>query len=112
MFTLIRNSPTLFSSALTLSWMCLRNSSLSWLICSMVIEATVRRSCPKMISSAVSSMSTGFRPNRRSAALAMILGSVETPMVKVLGTWMRMFCWDSAFLRSILIVIGFSERKA
>ena len=42
----------------------------------------------------------------------MIEGSVLTPMVKVEGTLMRIFCIDRAFFKSILIVIGVKERNA
>jgi hypothetical protein len=72
----------------------------------MVSDATVRRSCPKMISFAMASICGGGRLSNRSAALVMIPGSVLTPTVNVLGTLIRMFCSDRAFCRSIWIVIG------
>ena len=65
-----------------------------------------------MISLAISSMSSTLKPRRRSAALAIIEGSVETPMVNVLGTLILMFCRERAPLRSMLIVIGLSEMYA
>ena len=44
MFTLMRYRPILLSSGATLRRIASRNFSRSWLICSMVSEATVRRS--------------------------------------------------------------------
>ena len=36
----------------------------------------------------------------------MIAGLVLTPTVKVLGTFTRMFCMDSAFCSGMLMVMG------
>ena len=106
MLTLIRYRPILFSSGSTFLRMDSRKLSRSWLICSMVSEATVRRSWPKMISLAMSSISLRREASSRSAALFMIAGSVLMPTVKVLGTLMRMFCSDRAFCSGMLMVIG------
>ena len=46
----------------------------------------------------------------RCAAFCMMSSWILMPMVKVLGTLIRMFCWDSAFLRSMLMVIGVRGR--
>ena len=59
-----------------------------------------------MISLAMSSIASERRPRRRSAALTMTAGSVETPTVKVEGTLMRMFWKESAPCSGMLIVIG------
>ena len=82
------------------------------MICSMVIEATVRRSWPRMISSAIFSMSSIFRPSSLCAAFCMILSWMLMPMVKVLGTLILMFWRDSASFRSMLMVIGVRGRYA
>ena len=109
MLTLIRYRPTLFNSASTLVLMRSRKASLSWLICSIVSVATVSLSCPKMISFAISSTWSRLSSSNLSAAELMIRGSVETPMVNVLGTFILMFCCESAFLMSMFIVMGVSE---
>jgi hypothetical protein len=106
MFTLMRYRPILLSSGATLRRIASRNFSRSWLICSMVSDATVRRSWPKMISRAMLSTSSSLRLSRRSAALFMIVSSVLMPTVKVLGTFTRMFCSDSALVSGIGIVSG------
>ena len=106
MFTLIRLRPILLSSGSTFLRISTRKLSRSWLICSIVRDATVRRSWPKMISLAMSSMSRALRPSRRSAAFIITPGSVETPTVNVEGTLMRMFWNESAFCSGIEIVIG------
>ena len=51
------------------------------------------------------------RPSSRSAALFMMFGSVETPIVNVEGTLTRMFFFDSALLSSMSIVSGSRVRK-
>ncbi len=106
MFTLIRYRPILFSSGSTFLRMDSRKLSRSWLICSIVSDATVRRSWPKMISLAMSSMRWGGRFRSRSAALFMMFLSTLMPTVKVLGTLMRMFWSESAFWSGMLMVIG------
>ena len=106
MFTLIRLRPILLSSGSTFLRISARKLSRSWLICSIVSEATVRRSWPKMISLAMPSIASARRPRSRSAAFTITAGSVETPTVKVDGTLMRMFWNESAFCRGMLIVIG------
>ena len=103
---MMRKRPILLSSGSTFLRMESRNFSRSVLICSIVSEATVRRSWPKMISRAISSISRGVRPSKRSAALFMIASRVLTPMVNVLGTLMRMFCIDRAFSKGMPMVIG------
>ena len=59
-----------------------------------------------MISLAMSSIASERSPSRRSAALTITDGSVETPTVNVLGTLMRMFWKERAPCRGMLIVIG------
>ena len=51
-------------------------------------------------------------PSRRSAALDIIDGAVDIPIVNVDGTLIRMFCWDSACSRLMLIVIGLRSKYA
>jgi hypothetical protein len=89
-----------------------RKLSRSWLICSIVSDATVSRSWPKTISLAISSMSACSSRSSRSAALFMIAGLVLMPTVNVLGTLTRMFCMESAPWSGIAIVIGVSRRNA
>ena len=57
-------------------------------------------------------MSSSLRPSIRSAAFCMTPGSVEMPTVNLEGTSTRMFCFDSAFLRSTLIDIGVRSRNS
>jgi len=80
--------------------------SRSVLISSISIVAMIRRSWPKMMSLANSWISGSFSPSRRSAAFCMMPDSVEMPTVKREGTSTRMFCLDSAFLRSTMIEMG------
>ena len=56
-------------------------------------------------------MASGLCPNRRSAALPMISGSVETPTVKTDGTLIRMFCLHNALSRLTVICNGLREMK-
>ncbi len=49
------------------------------------------------------------KPNKRSAALIIILGSVEIPKVNVEGTATRILPFESAPLKSISVVIGSSD---
>ena len=65
-----------------------------------------RRICPRMMSLACAATWLSFSPSRRSAALFMMSGAVEMPMVNVDGTFTRMFFFESALVRSISIVIG------
>ena len=102
----------MFSSGATFLRICSRKLSLSWFICSMVSDATVRRSWPKMISLAISSICDWLSLRSLSAAAFMISGSVLTPTVKVEGTFMRMFCMESAFCRGMLMVMGVRLMKA
>ncbi len=89
-----------------------KKASLSELIASIERDATVRRSWPKIISLAISSICGWFNPSKRSAAFDIIDGSVDTPIVNVEGTVTRMFCDESACSRLIRIVIGFRSKYA
>ena len=64
---------------------------------------------PKPPATTSSAIASGLCPNRRSAALPMISGLVETPTVKTDGTLMRMFCLQSALSRFTAIWRGRSE---
>ena len=63
-----------------------------------------------MMSLARSEMFCKVSPSRRSAAFCMIAESVEMPTVKMQGTSMRMFCLESALLRSTLMDRGVRSR--
>ena len=65
-----------------------------------------RRIWPRMMSLAWAAIAFSFRPSRRSAALFMMSGRVEIPMVNVDGALTRMFFFDNALVSSISIVIG------
>ncbi len=71
-----------------------------------------RRIWPRMMSRAWAATSCSFRPSRRSAALFMMSGSVEIPIVNVDGTLTRMFFFDRAAARSISTAIGSRFRYA
>ena len=75
----------------------------------MVRVAITRRSWPKIMSVVVAAICFSSSPRRRSAAFCMMSGRVEIPMVNVEGTFTRMFCRDSAWRRSISMVIGSSD---
>ena len=104
--TLISSRPILFTSVLTFLLTRSRNFSRSWLISSIESVAMTRRIWPTMMSRACPATSLSCRPSRRSAALFMMSGEVEMPMVNVEGTLTRMFFLESALVRSISIVIG------
>ena len=72
----------------------------------------MRRNWPRMISSASFSISGILNPKSLSAALAMMLGSLLTPTVNVLGTLILIFCRESAPFKSMLIGIGLREMYA
>ena len=88
-----------------------RKVSRSELICSIVMEAMTRRSCPKMMSFARSAISSWEIPSRRFAAFPISELSVLTPTVKTDGTLIRIFCLHSAPDRLTSIWSGRSERK-
>ena len=88
------------------------NFSRSLLISSMVSVAITRRSWPRMMSCAWSRTWVLLRLSRRSAALFMSTGSVDTPTVKVDGTLTRMLFRLSAPVSGISITMGSSDRNA
>ena len=112
MFTLMKRRPIFFSSVSTLLVTFCSKISRSALISSIFIVAIVARSWPKMMSLASASICCWDSPNKRTAALFIPSSSVAMPMVNRLGTFIRIFCFDNAPLRSISIVIGVRSRNA
>ena len=104
--TLMSFSPTFFSSISTFFMMFSWNLSRSLLSSSMLMDAMTRRSCPKRMSRAMSCISPGVSPSRRSAALFMESPSVLMPTVKRQGTSTRMFCRERALVRLASMEMG------
>jgi hypothetical protein len=104
--------PIFFSSASTFEETAARNKSRLLLMASISMVATTKRNCPKIMSLARLLMASCDKPKSRSAALFIMLGSVEIPTVKRDGTSTLMFCLLKALLRLISIEIGVKSRKA
>ena len=111
MFTLISRRPTFFSSTSTPFEMFSISLSRSALISSIGIVARTTRICPKMMSRASAETRSICMPSRRSAAFSITPDSVEIPTVNVDGQLTRMFCFDSAPVRLMSIVIGSRSRN-
>ena len=109
--TLINVIPTLFNSGVTESRIFSRNLSLSAFISSIVKPDTTERSCPNIISDACSTICCCVSPNSLSAAFCIKSGNELTPIVKVDGIEIRMFCSDNAFFKSMSIDIGVKSKK-
>ena len=63
------------------------------------------------MSFAKSEMSLSCKPKSLSAAFCIMAGSVEMPTVKIEGTSIRMFCFDSALFKSTEMERGVKSRK-
>ena len=64
-----------------------------------------------MISLARSEICLSCKPKSLSAAFCIMAGSVETPTVKMEGTSIRIFCFESALFRSMEMERGVKSRK-
>ena len=111
MLTLMTSSPTFCSSVPTFLVTRSRNFSRSWLISSMLSVAITSRIWPRMMSFACSRICDVVQPEEALGRVVHDLGLVEMPTVNVLGTFTRMFCFESAPIRSMSIGRGSRSRK-